>query len=164
MSVTIDMGDVQRNLKASPQIIREELRSGLDVMVARTESEVVSVTPRGVGGQAGLAGSIHGQVVSYGESYMGIVGTPLGYGEPVELGRRPGTMPPVGPIALWARRILGIPEKESRSVGFAIAMKIKQKGTKPAEMFGKTLKKLSSWYNRQAAEIGERIARRMGGR
>ena len=71
-----------------------------------------------------------------GRRILGVVGTPIRYAWPVELGRRPGgRMPPVEPIADWAVAQLGIEREEARGVAFAIARKIAREGTEGAGMF-----------------------------
>lgn len=59
------------------------------------------------------------------------------YGEYVESGRRPGTMPPVGPLIQWAKTkgLEQFRDKKGRYIsseqrGWAIAMGIKKKGIK----------------------------------
>lgn len=47
----------------------------------------------------------------------------------VEYGSRPH-MPPVEPLILWCRRKLGLSEKEAKRAGWAIAMHIREHGTK----------------------------------
>ena len=47
----------------------------------------------------------------------------------LEFGRRAGTMPPIDPIQDWVERKLNVSADESRGVAFAIAKKIKEKGT-----------------------------------
>lgn len=47
----------------------------------------------------------------------------------LQYGRRAGVMPPVSVIEGWVRRKLNVPDEEVRGVAFAIAMKIKKKGT-----------------------------------
>jgi hypothetical protein len=148
--------------KKYPKIVRQEVLKTMEIVTARLEKEVVERTPMGVGGAAGLAGSVFGEVRSFGKKVTGIVGTPLEYGEVVEMGRRPGrAMPPVGPIALWAQRILGVPENESRSVGFAIARKIAVKGTKGARMFERAWQHMEGWAIAQFNEIPARVIKRL---
>jgi hypothetical protein len=53
------------------------------------------------------------------------------YASFVHEGRLPGTMPPVAPLTLWARRKLGLNAKEAHNAGWAIAMAIKKRGIKP---------------------------------
>ena len=51
------------------------------------------------------------------------------HAEPIEYGRTPGTMPPYHVLIGWVRRKLKIHDiKEARSVAFAVAMAIKQRG------------------------------------
>ena len=47
----------------------------------------------------------------------------------LEIGRRPGKMPPIEPIEKWVIGKLNVPEDEARGVAFAIAKKIAEKGT-----------------------------------
>ena len=55
---------------------------------------------------------------------------PVPYAMAIENGRAPGTMPPVAAIQEWARRKgIGNSVEQSNSIGWAIAMKIKEKGS-----------------------------------
>lgn len=163
LEISVDLGESIRTLASvAPQVLRSEMRTVLGVIARRVEKEVVEKTPRGVGAAGGLAGSIHGEVIPRGDGVIGIVGTPIEYGEVVELGRRPGKrMPPVEPIALWAVRKLGIPEEEAGSVGLAIARKIKHHGFEGAHMFQRTIEELDSWIMAQLRTIPARVARRI---
>ena len=101
------------------------------------EGEIVKRTPAGVGGQAGLRGSIFSEVREFGtwiENVLGIAGwnTRLS----VEHGRRPGQrMPPTGPIELWLRRKLGMEREQSEAVCWAVAKSIAKKGFEGKKMF-----------------------------
>jgi len=157
-----DLGEVRRLAKRYPGAASEETERVLDLIVTRMESETVELTPAGVGGAAGLRGSIHGEVVEMGGRLTGVWGTPLEYGEVVEMGRRPGkAMPPVDPIELWVKRILGISEDRSRSVAFAVAMKIARKGFKGKKMFERAWKANERWAGNMLQSIGARVARRL---
>lgn len=58
---------------------------------------------------------------------------PSNYADVIEWGRNPGSMPPVDALVDWVRRKLGIDnEAEARSVAFAIATAIKQRGIAPS--------------------------------
>lgn len=158
-----NLTEIRELARRYPEITLDETEKVLDKVVRRLEKEVVERTPAGVGGDAGLRGSIHGEVVSFGMPVKAQVGTPLEYGEVIEHGRRPGkAMPPVEPIARWARSILGITdEKEARSVGFAIARKIAVKGFKGKHMFEKAWKDNEKWVEDQLRTIPERVIRRV---
>lgn len=57
---------------------------------------------------------------------------PASYADHVEFGRLPGSAPPTSALQLWVQRKLGISsEKEARSISFAIARDIKQRGIQP---------------------------------
>lgn len=47
----------------------------------------------------------------------------------LEFGRKPGQMPPIGPIREWVERKLGVSSEESQGVAFVIARKIANEGT-----------------------------------
>ena len=162
LKVTYNLTALHDLARAYPGVVAEEGGKGMDRVVRRLETEVVKGTPRGVGGAAGLAGSIHGEVVSHGLPIVGVVGTPLEYGIVIEEGRRPGQrMPPVGPIALWAQRKLGVSGKEARSVGFVIARSIGKKGFKGARMFERAWNRLERWVQDELRTIATRVAERL---
>ncbi len=144
-----------------PEITQAVTKDVTEEIVMRLESETVSRTPAGVGGAAGLRGSIFGEVRHGRNSVSGIWGSPLKYGEIVELGRRPGKMPPVAPLALWARRKLGVSAASAGSVGFAIALKIKHHGFQGAHMFENAWAESEDWVRTKIAMIPEKIMRRV---
>jgi len=163
LSVVYNLTELRALAAQFPDVVREETETVLKIVVARLEKDVEEGTPAGVGGVSGLRGSIHGQVVNYGGSLAGIVGTPLAHGEVIELGRRPGKRrPPVEALIPWVRSIIGITdEKEQRGVAFAIARKIGAEGFKGAHMFGKAWGKDLPWVQAMLYTIGARVAKRL---
>lgn len=161
MKVEIRANDAIKKLRSLsakyPEIAESETEKSLRLIVARLESETVLLTPAGVGGAAGLRGSIHGETRKTAKRISGIWGTPLSYGEAVEYGRGPGTFPPHAPLELWVRRKLGIPSPESIGVAKAIQYKILRKGTDGAYMFDDAWNKNSAWAYAQIAGIPGRI-------
>jgi len=160
ISFDVDVEGLRRLVKKFPQVAVEETDQVMKIIIARLEKDVVEGAPVGVGGGGGLRGSITGKVAQYGRRVVGTVGTALAYGEVVEMGRKPGSFPPVAPIELWARRKLKVTKEDSRSVAYAIAMKIYRKGFKGAHMFGGAWKANESWIHSQLNTIPGRIARR----
>ena len=81
-----------------------------------------------------LRGSFSKEI--YGTTYnmVGIAGTPMVYGLPVEMGRSAGRMPPVDAIKLWAVRKMGLSGKEADRAAWAIAYHIGKHGTKGVHM------------------------------
>ena len=161
---SVDLRVLEGLAAISPDIVEREVQAVLEIVAARVEKTVVERTPRGVGGEAGLAGSIHGEVVSYGQGMQAVISTPLEYGEVVELGRRPDKKrPPVAPIALWAIRKLGVSAEEAQGIGFVIARKIGKVGFEGAHMFEKTMQELDGWIMEQLNSIPQRVNERITG-
>jgi hypothetical protein len=155
------ISNIRRLVKRYPDVVREETVAVMDTVVARLDKEVTERTPTGVGGQAGLRGSIRGETVTFGDQVRGTVGTPLEYAEPVEFGRKAGSFPPIEPIELWARRKLGVDSKEARSVAYAVAWKIYRKGTEGAHMFEKGWEASEYWVQNELQTITDRVIRRI---
>lgn len=151
--------DIRKLAQKHPKTARDEIVRVLKWVAARMEHEVDIRTPRGVGGAAGLAGSIFAEVHDIrGRPVLARWGTPLSYGEVVEKGRRPGrAMPPVDPLGLWVHRKLGVPADEARSVAFAIAISIARKGTKGKQMFARAWVKNRRWVRRMIMSLPGRI-------
>lgn len=81
--------------------------------------------------QGTLAKSISTRVTKL----TGIVSTDQVYAKSIEYGRKPGKRPPSDPIEKWARLKLG-----KSGMGFVIAKKIGQRGTKAQPFFEPALK------------------------
>jgi len=54
------------------------------------------------------------------------------YAEAVEFGRSPGMMPPSDALEKWVIRKLGVDPKRAKSVAYAIALNIKERGIMPS--------------------------------
>jgi hypothetical protein len=162
-SLTLDSTEIDHMAEKYPDVFVDETTKVLRLVTGRLESEVTRRTPRGVFGSSGLAGSIFGEVVPRGLAVSGMVGTPSPYGEVVETGRRPGKMPPIAPLALWAERKLGVSPEESTEVGFLIARKIARKGTSGAHMFERAWREGENyrWVMNMMNTIPARVARRI---
>ncbi|MHC8492791.1 hypothetical protein ACTU44_08760 [Thalassospira sp. SM2505] len=148
----------------SPKIVTEELTAATWQASLLLEREVKENTPTGVGGGGGLKGSISArepEVLS--DNVIGMVGTPLDYAVPVELGTRPH-FPPVQPLADWAEHKLGLSPAEAQGAAFAIARKISRTGTKGAHMFERAFEDNDLQVQRIFDRARVRIADRMGGR
>lgn len=162
LSFDVNVAELQKLARQFPEVTAIEMRAGLKVVAARCEKVLVEKTPRGVSAQGGLAGSMHGEVVPFGQGYAARVGTPLEYGQVIELGRRPGQrMPPVAPIARWAVAKLGVESQDAESVAYLIARKIAIKGFPGKFMARDTLKELESWIIRELGQIPGRVIARL---
>jgi hypothetical protein len=161
IEVKIDLREIEgfaEALRAQPELAEREIRSTMTVAMDTLEQAVAGYTPVNTGVLRGsLAVEIHGHPLYI---LTGELGTPLIYGEVVEYGRRPGSMPPVDAIEMWVIRKLGIsPGEESRAAAFAIARAIKYRGTKGQKYFEQGYAAASPAINRYIDNLPERILR-----
>jgi hypothetical protein len=100
--------------------------------VALLEKNVKQRAPVGVGGAAGLKGSIFGEVKYLTQRIEGIVGTPLAYAPAVEYGRGIGKrMPPVSALIPWVEKFLTIKEGQTaEGVAWAVARYMAARGSR----------------------------------
>lgn len=160
VKLKIDISDLERLTKKYPEASREARVAKIWEALLLLEREVIKETPRGAG-PIHLGDSIHAkQPQISGQKVWGIMGTPLGHGEPVESGTKPH-FPPVGPIQHWVERKLKIEGKEAATVAFLIARAISRRGTKGAHMFEKGFEASEARVIRILEEIPEEIIRRI---
>lgn len=137
MKIFVDTSDVlvtSKELKRNRDLAIKKIQGQMERAVNVVENNVLDLTPVNVGKLKQSIG-----VARVGQLTW-IIGTPLKYADPVEVGRGAGKMPPVGSndfgsLELWVRRKLGVPADKSRGVAFAVAISIAKRGTKGAFMF-----------------------------
>jgi len=155
--------ELDKRFKAVPEVYEREMLAATWESTLLLEREVKELTPVGVGGGSGLRGSISGkEPVVLGAHVLGEVSTSLKHAIPVELGSKPH-MPPVEPIADWAQSKLGLGPKEAKGAAFAIARKIKVKGTKGAHMFERGFEANQSQVRTIYSTALDRVMAHMGG-
>lgn len=69
------------------------------------------------------------------------------YAAAIEFGTDPH-MPPVEPLQKWAKRKLGLNEKESRKAAWGIAINIKEKGSEPVSFLRGAVKEAEAKFSR----------------
>ena len=153
---------MQEMEKKYPEIVEQETEDVMWLIVNLLESAVIDGTPAGVGGAAGLRGSIFGEVVTIGSGIRGIIGTPVEYAEVVELGRRPGKQPPPGALLSWVEKKLGYSSTEAKSIEYLISRKIGKKGTAGKFMFKNAWEKSSDQVYALLNTIPDRVRRKIG--
>jgi hypothetical protein len=159
----IDDSELKRLILKYPEVSREVRRDKILEGLALLETAVKKGTPYGAG-PIHLRDSLHHSVRVRGEKVTGVLGTPMEHGVPVEMGSKPH-FPPIGPLEFWVEKKLGITdEKQARSVAYAIAWKIKRRGTKGKEMFKSGLEENEHRVMGILSGIGPEIVRRVGGR
>lgn len=169
---------VQKAYAVAPEVVREEVLRFLNGVTAHLTAEVVDRTPTTFGD---LRRSIHGSIEQTPLGWVGIVGTPLDYAPPVELGSKPHFVGAKGIDALtdWVKQKIpvgqavsvktGRPMKSksadtaARGIAFAIAQKIARHGTQGAFMFKKTFEANQAAVQAQFSLAVARIVQRIGG-
>ena len=132
--------DALAALARYPERYARELTAAMLEAGLLLEREVKELAPVGVGGAAGLRGSIAAMPPHMdGDTLTGGVGTSAPYAVPVELGTRPH-FPPVQPLADWVRAKLGESDPvAARSIAYCIARKIAAHGTEGQHIFQRAL-------------------------
>lgn len=153
------LGMIFRTPEALAMAARE-VRGTLTSAVLDLEREVVERTPRGATGL--LKQSVFGEVRGDGLALTGVVAASQAYAPVVELGRRKGSFPPLGPIQLWVRRKLNVPEERVRGVAFLIARKISKRGFPGRFMFRDALADRREAIERHWETTKQRIAEQLG--
>jgi hypothetical protein len=92
----------------------------------------------------------------------GIVSNPVEHAIYAERGRGPGKMPPLAPIELWVRRVLGISPPESKQVAFLVARAIGRRGTKGAHAAEKGLEAVRGIVEADFRGVPARVSARIG--
>lgn len=131
--------------EAAPEIASAQLEVFMHAATQFLEGEVKERTP---GAHGTLKQSVSSEVSNLSDAVIGVVGSPLSYALPVEIGTRPH-FPPVAAIEDWVKVKLGLGGPEAHGVAFAIARKIAKQGTKGAFMFRNALEASRAELERQ---------------
>jgi len=133
--IQLDMSEIDavaRAMEIAPELVDAHFLPAIMEVSFLAQREIVERTPRAF---SNLASSIQAREPEIGvDSIVGVVGTPLAYAEPVEMGSRPH-MPPLQPLKDWVKVKLGKKQKEVEPIARAIQWKIFHRGTKGAFMF-----------------------------
>lgn len=164
VTITIPGGpELAAAWRAAPEIAEQELLRACWESAFLLQRETVENTSVGASGGAGLRASISAREPELmGDAIIGAVATSVPYAVPVELGTKPH-MPPIAPLAEWARAVLGVAPAEARAVAFRIARKIAKRGTRPQRMFGRAYDANLAQVERIFDAAGQRIAARLAG-
>lgn len=164
MEIRIDferLTQLREQLAKNAQVVREELLAAVTEADALLLREVKERTPRASGTLRSSALAVERVTGPFGVE--GLVGSPLNYAAPVELGTKPH-FPPVDALVDWVKTKLGIQEeKEARGVAFLVARKISREGTKGAAMFGEALGDMQPQVEAIFVRAQDRIATRLLG-
>lgn len=169
--------DVIRIPTVNLDVLRDGVMSALYESMALAEKETKDRAPIGVGGQAGLKGSIFSEVRDYPGYLQGITSSPLPYADPVEYGRRAGArMPPVSALIPWVEQFITIQKGETaKGIAFAIARYMAARGSRSwrqsppgVRMFERAFEaaqpKIEAIFQRAVGEIATRVLTNSEGR
>lgn len=141
----------------APEIAQRDLHIFIEGATIYVEAEIKERTPAGHGT---LKQSFTSEVTVLADNVIGVVGSPMSYAIPVELGTRPH-FPPVAAIEDWVRVKFGLSGPEARNVAFLIARKIAKHGTKGAFMVQNAFEAAKPELERHAQAALEAIVRQM---
>ena len=156
--------EIQAAWAKAPEICREELGAAMSEADLLLEHELKdSPEMRRATAHGQLRGSVFGIERVSDTQVIGIVGTPVNYAVPVELGTKPH-FPPIEPLVDWVRQKLDIAdEKQARGVAFLIARKISRRGTQGAFMFTHTFEREEAKVQAIFRHARDRIVARLSG-
>jgi hypothetical protein len=161
----VDLGSlpgIAEAFRLAPDLAAEELVAATWSASLLLEREVKEGAP------TGATSILRSSIAAYrptvlGMTVVGEVGTPVAHALPVELGTKPH-MPPVTPLIDWVEAKLGLRGDEAEGAAWAIARKIKAKGTKGAFMFKRAVEandgQVTGLFE---AALGRVLARLAGG-
>lgn len=182
MDITIQSPDLPRLIRKyqhAPQVIDEEFGRATEESTLHAEGEITERTPAN---RSRLRNAINSHQERSPGVVRGIVEVAgLPYAIPVEVGRKPGTMPPVDAIQRWVHdkglggrtrvvrsgrnagqeRPVRAPANVERSIAWAIALKIKRQGTKGAFMFRDGAKASQPFIRLRFQAAAARVKRRL---
>jgi len=140
-------------------ISADAIERGLEKLLITLEGEVKQRSARDLGP---LEASVFSEIRTQGSAIEGIVSTPLIYGPAIEFGRKPGKMPPLGPLKAWAARKLG-----DEKLAFPVAKSIAKNGFKSLQhgdkqgMFEDAFKENLGLIERSLNEIGVHVTQEL---
>ena len=129
-ALDVDLSEVEalaKKFEGAESVIHKKSKAFMHEAVLFFEGKTIDNTP--VGATQELRNSIFSTVRGLGLGLEGIVASNALHAELVELGTKPH-WPPIAPLEYWADRKLGKP-----GLGFVIARKIAQRGTRAQKMF-----------------------------
>jgi len=152
------MRELEAQLARGPAVVIEELEAAVTEADLLLEREVKENMPTAHGT---LRASVFHEERVNDEGVIGLVGTPLNYIVPVELGSRPH-FPPIEPLIDWVKVKFGISgDKAARGAAFAVARKIAMRGTKEQRPFGRAFQSMEPQVRAMFDRAMGRIAARL---
>jgi hypothetical protein len=182
VDITIQSPDLPRLIRKyqrAPQVIDEEFGKATEESTLHAEGEIVTRTDVNRGRLRGGIHSHQERSPGVARGIVSVAGIP--YAIPVEVGRKPGTMPPVDAIQRWVHdkglggrtrvvksgrnagqeRLVRAPANVERQIAWAIAIKIKRQGIKGKFMFRDGAKASQPFIRMRFEAAGRRVRQRL---
>ena len=138
------------------EVINDEFLVAMTSAQMLLETDVAANTPVNFGT---LRTGIHGKVINAFHGIVGVEGAGTKYGDIIEMGRRPGKMPPEEPLLLWVRRKINPDPKELKSITYLVRRKIGKEGFLGKHMFQNAERKLKNTVIRMFEDAKNRVER-----
>ena len=154
---------LKRGFAQAPEVTRRELLAAATASTIHLEGQVKDRMPDVSGF---TRASVHSDAFSTPMGVIGTVGSSMATASFLELGRKPGKgVSREGQEALgeWAKKKLGVSEKEVRNVVFLISRKIKKKGLEAKKPFELTLAANQGQVLRAFENAAGRVAAHLAG-
>ncbi len=149
---------LQRSFHEQPELARRELLAAANEAVNLLESDVKGRYPT----HQGLTrGSITSDAFSTPTGVLGVVGSAAPVAGFIEMGTKPHT-PPLEPLLLWVRDILGKTGDEGYAAARGIQRKIRARGTKARPLFAEAAVRHQAAIGRMFEDAAGRVAAQLG--
>jgi len=150
-------------LRIAPEIVNAEIVAALEETGSLFERIGTDEAPEGaLGGSGGLRGSTYHELRGTPARAL-LCGWAAPHAEYVDRGRRPGQRPPIAPLELWARKVLGVADDQARSVAFRLQRAIGRRGTRGNPFVLRTLYRLEPMARKILLRAADRAAARIRG-
>lgn len=112
---------------------------------------------------AGLSGSVYHELIGHPAHRGVLISHGKSYGDIVEVGRRPGRMPPYDPILAWVKAKTGLQGRPAASFARYVVRKIGARGYAGAFMFARSMPAIRSAVHVAGQKLRVDVSRAMTG-
>lgn len=150
--------------KQAPELTQRELLRAVTEADLLVQGELQQTLPMGAGGRhgAGLVGGVHHEESLVAEGVLGMVSESQPYGEYVEVGTKPHK-PPIQPLMDWIEAVIGLRDKDAKSMAFAIRNTIGKRGTHAQRTWQNTYNKLLPKIQQLLTDAVDRVRNQLAG-
>jgi len=150
--------------KQAPELTQRELLRAVTEADVLVQGELQQHLPMGAGGRSGsgLVGGVHHEESLVADGVLGMVAESQPYGAYVEVGTKPHK-PPIQPLMDWIEAVIGLREKEAKSMAFAIRNTIGKRGTHAQPVWQQTYNKMLPKIQQLLTDAVQRVRDQLAG-